>query len=99
MGFDKYRIDRRDALMLLSASAASLVPSPVQAAPKPLLQRTGMGLVIYDCNLRRRWMRQQEASFDLFEPLTFLKHCKSLGAGGMQANLGVMQPDAVASAP
>lgn len=49
-----------------------------------------MGLVIYDCNLRRRWMRGREADFDLFEPLTFLKHCHSLGAGGMQASLGVM---------
>ena len=32
---------------------------------------------------------------DLFEPLTFLKHCQSLGAGGMQANLGTMQRKAV----
>lgn len=57
--------------------------------------RTGMGLVIYDCNIRRRWLREQDSAFDLFEPLTFLKHCHSLGAGGMQANLGVMNTDEI----
>lgn len=49
-----------------------------------------MGVVMYDCNLRRQWMKKQNASFDLFEPLTFLKHCRALGAGGGQVGLGVM---------
>lgn len=54
-----------------------------------------MGLVIYDCKLRRQWMRQREPGFDLFEPLTFLNHCHALGAGGMQANLGVLTPSEI----
>jgi len=37
-------------------------------------------------------MKQHQADIDLFEPLTFLQHCHELGAGGMQANLGVMSP-------
>ena len=40
-------------------------------------------------------MQETNPDVDLFEPLTFLKHCHSLGAGGMQANLGVMTVDAV----
>ena len=54
-----------------------------------------MGLVIYDCGIRRKWMLQQKKQFDLFDPLTFLKHCQSLGAGGMQAKVG--QLDSVAA--
>ena len=56
---------------------------------------TGMGLVAYDCGIRRRMLQQQNADFDLFEPLTFLKHCHQLGAGGMQAGLGVPEATAV----
>lgn len=48
-----------------------------------------MGLVSYCCNLRRRWMLDNEG-VDLFEPARFLEHCRSLGAGGMQLSLGVM---------
>ena len=54
-----------------------------------------MGIVIYDFNLRRRSLRKRDPTHDLFQPLTFLKHCHSLGAGGIQANLGAMQPAAV----
>ncbi|QEF96888.1 Xylose isomerase-like TIM barrel [Stieleria maiorica] len=54
-----------------------------------------MGLVIYDCNLLRKWMRRQRPIFDLFKPMTFLNHCFSLGAGGMQASLGVLKPGEV----
>jgi sugar phosphate isomerase/epimerase len=57
--------------------------------------KTGLGLVVYNCGIRRKWMQQQDATFELFEPLTFLRHCQSLGAGGMQANLGVMPADAI----
>ena len=56
-----------------------------------------MGLVIYNCNIRRRWMRQQNSSFDLHDPLTFLKHCHALGAGGMQAALRVMDADEISA--
>ena len=84
-------IDRRTAIARLGAAAAGLATSsPGRAEENERPRLTGMGLVIYDCNLRRRWL-PQKSGFDLFEPLTFLKHCRALGAGGMQAALGVME--------
>ena len=85
--------DRRTVLkgfLALTASGLSRSYAAVQSE-----RITDMGIVIYDFNLRRRWMNKQNPAQDLFEPLTFLKHCHSLGAGGMQANLGAMQPTAI----
>ncbi|MCG6156364.1 sugar phosphate isomerase/epimerase family protein [Rubinisphaera margarita] len=90
---DQLFINRRAALRQLGAIAAcATVTSAYAGASAESAMRTGMGLVIYDCTLRRSWMRQQEPDFDLFNPLNFLKHCHSLGAGGMQADLGVLKP-------
>lgn len=89
-------ISRRAAVKMLAGTAVTAtLPGMTQADSTESKQHTEMGLVIYDCNIRRRWMREQNAEFDLFEPLTFLKHCHSLGAGGMQASLGVMAADAI----
>jgi sugar phosphate isomerase/epimerase len=90
------KMTRRTALkgIILSAANAAAV-SQLAAAEAGSVEKTGLGLVIYNCGIRRRLMKQRDASFDLFEPLTFLKHCHSLGAGGMQANLGVMPRDEV----
>ena len=38
---------------------------------------------------------QRAIEADLFEPLTFLKHCQLIGAGGMQAAMGVLNADRV----
>lgn len=86
-------ISRRDALRVSAGLAASIggVQKAVDAAEKLVphsAKVTGMGLVIYDCNIRRRWMKEREPNFDLHHPLHFIKHCQSLGAGGMQAVLG-----------
>lgn len=95
MSFDGNHMSRRDALLLLSTATAVATAQLATAESDASSHDTGMGLVIYDCHLRRRSMRQQDSSFDLFEPLMFLKHCKSLGAGGMQASLGVMKAEAI----
>jgi len=76
---------RRSAL---GAIAAATMGSVAFATEKP--QRSKLGLVAYNCGLRRKWMQQRDPKIDLFEPLTFLKHCHSLGAGGMQTSLGVL---------
>lgn len=87
-------ITRRAALSRIAgATACALTPAFSEISASEPRERTGMGLVIYDCNIRRRWMREQASEIDLFDPLTFLKHCHSLGAGGMQASLGVMESD------
>ena len=94
--YEVHKINRRVAITQLSALAAAALPAWQWAAANEPRQATGMGLVIYDCGIRRRWMQNQDKNFDLFEPLTFLKHCHSLGAGGMQASLGVLTFDRVA---
>lgn len=83
-------IDRRTAVLTMASTAlgAAIPATPSDAADKRAT--TGMGLVIYDCNIRRRWLLESRPKFNLFEPLTFLKHCHALGAGGMQASLGQM---------
>lgn len=91
-----HEMTRRTALkgMVLTAANAAVV-SQIAAEEAGSVEKTGLGLVIYDCGIRRKWIQRQNAKFDLFEPLTFLKHCRSLGAGGMQANLGVLPSDEV----
>lgn len=89
-------INRRTALRTLAAATFPAAVPALATRPAPAsAPRTGMGLVIYDCGIRRRWMRSRDPDFDLFEPLTFLRHCTSLGAGGMQASLGVMSPESI----
>jgi sugar phosphate isomerase/epimerase len=88
-------LSRRD--MLRGASAALAAPclgslaADSAGAEEP--HKTTLGLVAYDCGFRRKWLGQQNPPFDLFEPFTFLKHCRQLGAGGMQASLGVLEAD------
>ncbi len=89
----EHAVDRRTAVKGMIALAASTATRSLAVEQSPRV--TGMGIVIYDFNFRRRWMRQQDRRRDLFEPLTFLTHCHGLGAGGIQANLGVLQPAAM----
>ncbi|MCA9055179.1 MAG: hypothetical protein KDA75_15170, partial [Planctomycetaceae bacterium] len=53
--------------------------------------QTGLGLVTYCQSLRRKQRLTHPDAVDLFDPLTFLQHCRSLGAGGMQVAIGVLQ--------
>lgn len=83
-------MNRRDALRLLAGgcSAGALHCSAgAFGADSPV--RSSLGLVIYCCGLRQKAERQREPKRDLFEPLSFLEHCHRLGAGGIQAPLGV----------
>ncbi len=88
---DQNVINRRTTLGRLGVIAGATLLPQINANPvnqKPRL--TTMGLVMYDYNLRRRWLHSQNQNYDLFRPLTFLKHCHAQGAGGMQASLGVL---------
>lgn len=85
-------IDRRKALRQLGTiTVCAGGPSFQRCFASPLAPRSRMGLVIYDFNHRRKWMRKRNPDDDLFHPMTFLKHCFSVGAGGMQASLGVLK--------
>lgn len=88
-------INRRDAIRRLTAwTAGATLPVGHALASDQQPIASGLGVVIYDCGHRREWMRQQDPTFDLFEPINFLNHCRSLGAGGMQAKLGILEPKA-----
>lgn len=82
---------RRDALKTL---AAALWPCVANASDKPPAKRTGLGLVIYCSRYRRALLKRTMKGFDLYEPRNYLAHCRQLGAGGMQARLGVMDEKA-----
>lgn len=79
-------VSRRTALALLASS----LTSTAFAADPP--RRTGMGLVLYCQGFLRKQLQQQK-SINLFEPMRFLRRCRELGTGGMQANLGVLSRD------
>lgn len=82
------RVTRRDALTQMAITGFAAAQTNVLAAD--VTQKSQLGIVAYDCAIRRKWLSQRDSKFDLFEPLTFLKHCHSLGAGGMQVSLGVL---------
>lgn len=72
----------------MASSAFSLRTAASAESTGP---KTGMGLVIYCANLRRRSQRRTGSALDLFAPSTFLQHCGMLGAGGMQASLDAIE--------
>ena len=87
---------RRFAIITTAATVAAIDgPTLQHAVADEPARNTAMGVVMYDCNLRRKWMKQQDASFDLFEPLEFLRHCHTLGAAGAQVGLGAMDSRSV----
>jgi sugar phosphate isomerase/epimerase len=77
-------------LAQLLGSACGLASASRLSCGAQAAQKTGLGLVAYCCAIRRKWLRKQDPAVDLFEPLTFLKHCHAHGAGGMQTSLGVL---------
>ncbi len=86
------RPTRREVLLGCAAGAA-LLPSPlggegpgVRGAEAP--RRPRMGIVIHSYCLRRA---DPKSHFD--DPLTFLKYCRALGAGGAQTAVGVRDRD------
>jgi len=81
---------RREVLAQLLGTACSLASANRLSFGAQAAQKTGLGLVAYSCAIRRKWLRKQDPAVDLYEPLTFLKHCHARGAGGMQASLGVL---------
>lgn len=83
-------VSRRQALHGIGCLAAGAATLAVHEASAATPRQTGLGIVAYDCNLRAKWLKQQSAGFDLMKPLNFLKHCQSLGAGGMQLGLGAL---------
>ena len=86
-------LNRRDSVRVMAASAlSSLLPAAVVANEPPMKSR--LGLVLYCARFRRDALRRKDADFDLYSPESFLQYCQSVGAGGMQCALGVLDADA-----
>jgi len=88
------RFDRRSLLRGAAAAAAAGTLADRLFANEAKANRA-LGLVAYDVGLRRKLLAERDAKFDLFEPLNLLTHCHRLGAGGLQASLGVLDADRV----
>ena len=84
-------MNRRTVLATLAGTTWCLL-RPILADESEAAPRTGMGLVTYCQSLLRRQRMKRDAQDDLFKPLTFLKHCRALGAGGMQVPLSSLTP-------
>ena len=85
------QVSRREAIGRLSMlSAGVALTSETASATDATKPMTGLGVVMYDCRLRRSLLKKQDESVDLYEPIRFLRHCRSLGAGGAHVGLGVM---------
>ena len=88
------RFDRRAMLRGAAALAATGALTDWAIANESKANCT-LGLVAYDVVLRRKLLSERDPKVDLFEPLNLLKHSHSLGAGGLQASLGVLDADRV----
>lgn len=86
-------ISRRAALQMIAGSALAAA-APLQAEEER--KKTSLGLVLYCRRFRRARMRKANPEFDLYAPENFLKHCRSIGAGGMQCSLGVLSGEKAA---
>lgn len=73
--------------LLAASTTATLLPSMSRADASG---RTGLGIVMYCCRIRRDHLLRQNSKFDLYEPGRFLEHCRALGAAGAQIRFGIL---------
>ena len=86
------KVNRRDAIRMFGGAASMSVLGASVLADTTEKSKTSLGLVIYTLGIRRRSMKATDPQHDLFEPFSFLDYCHSLGAGGVQVPLGVLDP-------
>ncbi len=87
-------INRRDALKVFVASTSLGSLTYGADRNEEASEPSGLGLVIYCCQFRRKMLAEAKPPVNLFAPATFLDHCDSIGAGGMQIRLGVLTDNA-----
>jgi sugar phosphate isomerase/epimerase len=92
---DNNVVHRRHAMVGITSLAAYGLSNRLDLHAADSRPKTRMGIVAFDCGLRAKWLKQTDAGANLMEPLTFLKHCQTLGAAGMQINLGTLPQPAV----
>jgi sugar phosphate isomerase/epimerase len=81
---------RREALGLcVGAVSSTLLGSSASLIAPGTRTRTGVGITSYCFGWRQQAEKRRDPGTDIFEPLTFLEYCHRLGAGGVQAPLGI----------
>lgn len=82
-------MNRRELLGALAGGvSAALLGDAGRAAAAEPPEKCGLGVCIYCLGFRNRFEREQGRT-DFFDPVNFLDHCHKLGAGGIQAPLGI----------
>ncbi len=83
-------MNRREALLSIGGGvAASMLRAPAWAAESEMPEKTRLGIDDFSYNLRSRAERDGYTPKVTPDPLTLLKYCHSLGAGGLQCVIGV----------
>jgi sugar phosphate isomerase/epimerase len=82
-------LDRRQFLGSLAAGSGVAALSRLAAASEPPRRRSKMGLASDCWHVNDRAQAKKGQKSDLSDPQLFLERCYGLGAGGMQAPLGV----------
>ncbi len=68
--------------------AASMLGTPTWAADPAMPQKTKLGIDEFSYSIRSRAEKAGYTPSVTQDPLTFLKHCHSIGAGGVQCTIG-----------
>ncbi len=82
-------MNRREALLSIGGGVvASMLRAPVSAAELAMPAKTKLGIDDFSYNIRSRAEQAGYTPKVTHDPLTFLKHCHSIGAGGLQCVIG-----------
>lgn len=82
-------MNRREAIFSIGGGvAASMLRGPAWAAELTLPRKTRLGIDDFSYNIRSRAEQAGYAPKVTRDPLTFLKYCHSIGAGGLQCVIG-----------
>ena len=82
-------MNRREALFTIGSSLAiSVLKTPIRASASETRRKTRLGIDDFSYNIRSRAERAGYTPQVTHDPLTFLKYCHSIGAGGLQCPIG-----------
>jgi sugar phosphate isomerase/epimerase len=82
-------MNRREALLSIGGGiAASMLGTPVRAANPAVPQKTKLGIDEFSYSIRSRAEKTGYTPRVTQDPLTFLKYCHLIGAGGLQCVIG-----------
>ncbi|MFC1633234.1 sugar phosphate isomerase/epimerase family protein [Planctomycetota bacterium] len=80
---------RREALFLMAGGiAGSMLRTSAWASESAIPEKTRLGIDDFSYNIRSRAEQAGYTPKVTHDPLTFLKHCHSIGAGGLQCVIG-----------